>query len=258
MYAECLLVAQTQMQSDREMQSIQDKHGLSSLWEVEETEDYRKNVQTNDRYLDDKPFAGSRYAHEQVRKLIRSRGVEVVVVAPQTAALQTCLELFGEEEGIEIHVEPLLQPRINSAAAIPCPVDDLLGKFKTLPFSNKIENRNWFLEMNRSEFQEENNDPQRYCLNQIREKGFESRAQFLERNNEMRRELFNYMQKTKKRVAIVAHPQVLATLTSTGWHEDGKLINPVYFDFGNARNEFVWIEGVEAEAEEPSIPICGV
>lgn len=42
---------------------------------------------------------------------------------------------------------------------------------------------------------------------------------------------------------------MLETLTATGWHENGKLINAVSFDFGDIKNEHVWIEGVQAEAE---------
>ena len=48
----------------------------------------------------------------------------------------------------------------------------------------------------------------------------------------MRKELFNYIQKTKKKVALVAHPEVLETLTATGWHEDGSLVNAIQFNFG--------------------------
>lgn len=56
---------------------------------------------------------------------------------------------------------------------------------------------------------------------------------------------------------MVSHPQVLETLTATGWHEDGKLINNIQFDFGQIKREFIWIEGVEAEAEEKGLPLCG-
>ena len=65
----------------------------------------------------------------------------------------------------------------------------------------------------------------------------------------MRKELFDYLQKTKRKVALIAHPAVLETLTATGWHENGRLINAVSFEFGDVKNEHVWIEGVQAEAE---------
>ena len=29
---------------------------------------------------------------------------------------------------------------------------------------------------------------------------------------------------------------VLEALTATGWHEDGKLVNPVRFDFGDVKS----------------------
>ena len=65
------------------------------------------------------------------------------------------------------------------------------------------------------------------------------------------------MRRSKQRIALVSHPQVLETLTATGWHEDGKLINNIQFDFGQIKREFIWIEGVEAEAEEKGLPLCG-
>lgn len=47
---------------------------------------------------------------------------------------------------------------------------------------------------------------------------FETKEDFLDRNLNARKEIFDYQQKAKKKVAIVAHPSMLETLTATGWH----------------------------------------
>ena len=64
--------------------------------------------------------------------------------------MQTCFDLFGETEGIEIYVDPLLHPRINSTSAIPANLEDVLSKFRTQPYIGKIEDKNWFLSYARS------------------------------------------------------------------------------------------------------------
>lgn len=49
---------------------------------------------------------------------------------------------------------------------------------------------------------------------------------------------------------------MLEGLTSTGHYEDYSLINSVPFSFGEAKSEFVWIEGIEGELESSGIPFC--
>lgn len=86
---------------------------------------------------------------------------------------------------------------------------------------------------------------------------FEKKNDYLDRNLNMRKELFDYHQKSKKKIAIVAHPSMLETLTATGWHEDGELVNAVRFNYGEWKREYVFIEGVQGEAEESHVPFCG-
>lgn len=68
---------------------------------------------------------------------------------------------------------------------------------------------------------------------------------YLDRNLTARKQLFDYHQKATAKVAVVAHPEMIEVLTATGWHEDGQLVNPIRFRFGEWKREHVWIEGVQ-------------
>jgi len=91
-------------------------------------------------------------------------------VAPSIPALQTCLDLFGEEEGIEIFVEPLLQQRINSAGSIPSNLEDILSKFRTQPYTTKLEDKNWYMEYGHlTDYSPEDNNQHDRVMKHIRE-----------------------------------------------------------------------------------------
>jgi hypothetical protein len=44
---------------------------------------------------------------------------------------------------------------------------------------------------------------------------------YLDRNLNARKEIFDYQQKAKSKMAVIAHPEMVEVLTSTGWHQDG-------------------------------------
>lgn len=73
----------------------------------------------------------------------------------------------------------------------------------------------------------------------------------------MRKQLFDYIRKSKKAVALISHPLMIESLTATGFQEDGTPINPVKFDFGEIKRQHIWIEGVVVQAEEKYVPFCG-
>ena len=58
-----------------------------------------------------------------------------------------------------------------------------------------------------------------------------------------------------ERVAIISHPDVLEAPTSTGVQQDGTLINKIPFDFGEEKDEFIWVQGFEGEMER-NTPFC--
>lgn len=63
----------------------------------------------------------------------------------------------------------------------------------------------------------------------------------MERLREFKKDLINCIGKTRTKLAIIAHPSVLEALTSTGHHEDYKLINSIPFAFGELKSEYLWI-----------------
>ena len=77
--------------------------------------------------------------------------IQIVLTSPQTAALQTCLDIFGSRSDVDIHIEPLLHPRINCTSNIPARNDDLISKFTREPFKGKIENADWFIQYGSSD-----------------------------------------------------------------------------------------------------------
>ena len=107
---------------------------------------------------------------------------------------------------------------------------------------------------------EQGSDTQETCLNCIKQTGtFEKIESFVKRINILKRELCDYWHKTKgnSKLVLISHPSVLETLTATGFHENGKLINSVSFEFGQLKREHVWIEGLHVGKEEFNTPICG-
>lgn len=241
------------------MAGIKRDKELATIQDVEDTDYYRQRVQSDERYIGDKLLQSSRQNLDILKRQIKNKKIDIVVVSPQFAAIQTCLELFGEEDSVEIIVEPLLNPRLDSSAAIPVDIESMFEKFRAKPSFAKSGNRNWFLELSQSyDVNEEVSNPQRYCLQIIKESGaFETRKQYNERNLQLRHALFDLSHQSKKKVAVIGHPLVLMGLTATGWYEDWKWVNPSFFDHAQIKNEYVWIEGVEAEAEETIVPICG-
>lgn len=188
------------------------------------------------------------------------KDIDLVLVAPQVASLQTCLDIYGGDEDVEVHVDPLLQPRINSAANIPTNIDEVVGEFKKQPNVFKVEDKNWFLSFGSSGGSSigEIGNPQEHCLQMIKKNGtFETSEQFMQRVVDIKKELFDAISKSKKKVALITHPEVLEALTATSWHPDGKLVNPVMFEFGEIKSEHMMIEGVQGEAEESHVPFCG-
>lgn len=116
-------------------------------------------------------------------------------------------------------------------------MEDILSRFRTQPYTNRLEDKNWYMEFgHQTDFSEDYGNPQDRVIKHIRQNGdFEKTDWFLERNLRLRKALFEYHQKTKKRTCLIAHPQVLETLTATSWFEDGKLVNAVHINFGQTK-----------------------
>jgi hypothetical protein len=96
-------------------------------------------------------------AHKQNNSLkyqLTHKKVEIVLIPPLTAAIETYLDLLGEREDIEVYIEPLLQPRVNCAAHIPpTNLEEQLAKFRKVPNTAKIEqNPTWFMDLGASEW----------------------------------------------------------------------------------------------------------
>ena len=120
MFTECVLLSHLETMSGSEMMSVKKRNNYQSLIDVEYTTEFQQ-LQTIRNYIDDPVVFGNNTKTTifQLKNQISKLSSEVVIVSPQTAALETCFELFGDKEGVDIYVEPLLQPRINSTYSLP-------------------------------------------------------------------------------------------------------------------------------------------
>ena len=79
--------------------------------------------------MDDQLLSYTRANNDKLKSYLDTMDVQIVITSPQTAALQTCLDIFGSRNDVEIYIEPLLHPRINCTSNIPAKNDDLISKF---------------------------------------------------------------------------------------------------------------------------------
>ena len=68
-----------------------------------------------------------------------------MIVAPSVAAVQTALDIFGNNTDLSIFIEPLLQQRICSTSSIPTDISEIVSQFRSQPDTLKIEDKRWFL-----------------------------------------------------------------------------------------------------------------
>lgn len=114
---------------------------------------------------------------------LKELDIDIVLTPPHRPALETCLDLFADKEGVDIYIEPLLQPRVNCAANIPVGnLEEILAKFRKEPFKDKIDqNPNWFMELAPGGTPSEAmSSSQQVCLSQIQQNGdYETNNLFL-------------------------------------------------------------------------------
>ena len=64
------------------MISIKNKENLDSFIAVEENQEYRSRVQMNENFIGDQLLPASRSRNDQLKYLVKNKGIEVVVVSP--------------------------------------------------------------------------------------------------------------------------------------------------------------------------------
>jgi hypothetical protein len=80
--------------------------------------EYRSSIRVNRKFVDSKLSAHSRNSNQKLKDNIDKHAVECVLVSPLKADLETCLDLFAENDKLSIVVDPMLVPRVNSLANI--------------------------------------------------------------------------------------------------------------------------------------------
>jgi hypothetical protein len=102
-------------------------------------------------YIDSPLTTTSRNSNLRLKESIEKHAVEVVIVSPLKADLETCLDLFADNAQVSVVVDPLLVPRVNSLANISDGNPGELQKFKSKPSLVKLEaNPKWYLTFGRN------------------------------------------------------------------------------------------------------------
>ena len=119
MYADCVLISHGQTTSDMQLVNIKNQERLNSLIETYNSPRFHKEVKTNPKYLNDSLVDNSHKHNLNLKFQLKELDIDIVLTPPHRPALETCLDLFADKEGVDVYIEPLLQPRINCAANIP-------------------------------------------------------------------------------------------------------------------------------------------
>lgn len=185
----------------------------------------------------------------KLKNALEKIDVKYVLVSPLKADLQTCYHIYGNSDKVNIIVDPLLAPRVISFSGISKNNSEIIEKFKKKPETGKIdENPCWYSRFGKFRSEEVVPGQDRtfeQCVEELKNnENFESKASFNQRILTFKKNLATLSGKNKDKIAIIAHPELLQILTSTGCHEDFTAINSVPFEFSEAKVQFIWIEGV--------------
>lgn len=203
------MISRNMTKADEEIQRIR-KHTGKTLAQVYQSKEYIENVRANNNFIDSGLTELSAKLNQSLKKEISKHKVDVVLVSPLDADITTCLELFGENENIEIIIDPSLAPRISSFASVSVGNHNLLQKFKKSPSTKLVQHdAHWYASFGNLEVKD-NDQAIDECLQELRiNKNYETLAHYHQRLGNFKKGLLKHMAKGPIKIAIISNFQVL-------------------------------------------------